>query len=228
MTKLGSTDFNDNLVAVLNYQRFIKQGKAESSEFFTFEPYTLGQKVRASLQNTSENWTIMLTVAAAMWQPSFISIFFMILTCNLNISASFKIQKRLTMSVYLMYFNMAVLLFIILWKVTKIQTMDNNPATAKKYRQEIRFYESTGFAITNMVHDADNNKYSYSYDFFLSFLFEMMIFVVYCLTIDRIQKKRKNIEFLKKNPLDVILVKNYEMKKFFDTDDEDDEPAASK
>lgn len=55
----------------------------------------------------------------------------------------------------------------------------------------------------------------------------MTMFVVYFLTIRGLWRKMKKIEYLKEHKLDVILVKNYEIKKFFE-DDSDDEDYAPK
>jgi len=170
----------------------------------------------------------MLTVVAAMINPSFISIGFMILTVNLNIATTFKIEKRLKVTGALMILNMATLIGIVIWKISKIQTMVNHPTTLKKFNSEKRFYESTGFILTNIVRDVDNKKFSYGFKGFESFLFEFMLFIVYCLTINSTWNKYKKIQYLKKNPMEVVLVKNYELKKFYDSDSEDEDTPIKK
>ena len=76
-----------------------------------------------------------------------------------------------------------------------------------------------------MTQDKENNVYSYSYDLLPSFEFEFIVIMLYAFQVFVLFHKEKIIQSLKSNRLDVIVIKNYELK---DNDSDDEEEAKPK
>ena len=82
---------------------------------------------------------------------------------DLTFVISFRPENRYRYALYIMILNFAVLIFMVGWKLRKIQTMKMNIKDDETYKSEIEFYECTGFYLYDKVENTTTNTYSYKY-----------------------------------------------------------------
>ena len=172
-------------------------------------------------------------IICAMFNPSFVSCFFVLLSCNLIYMASYSPKTRLFWGQIILYLNIVVLVVMVCYKATFLSGQDGEKAKGKKIFtytsresmvKDAKFYESFGFSINKLDLDDgwlkqnDKSNLWMSQDTNMtihlavmnSFVFEFFILVIYLMGTSRYHSLTKKINNLEKDFIKVTMVKIYE------------------
>ena len=90
---------------------------------------------------------------------------------------------------------------------------------------QLAFYDNWGFDL-DVTEDDENSRYSFTTTTAKSFTFEAGVGFVYLLNLWCMYGKTRTMRQLRAKRMNVVMIKNYELKRLYGSDSEGDEGAA--
>lgn len=159
-------------------------------EFYVFEPRSFFERFKGYTQNLFEVYLLTGVAILALIFPSYISLFFFLLTHDLFYISSSKTKTRLTWGLFANYFNIAAVIVIVVMKAIHVKDSQIKLKNETEFHNKVKFYEAFGYSIKN-----DKDSLKIDLNLLYSFLFEFLVFCLYLMTHSQYSFLQNKVKF---------------------------------